>query len=114
MLILTDTSIGSASTISSSTLAKMSPSVGVIISSKTALLNSIAILITNEYITKLKIKYTKLSDWINLITLLYEKVLKESLVDEKTDDKEAQELKKKFIIISLIKDLILRKKLNRR
>ena len=45
---------------------------GTIISSSTALLTSTAILITNEYISKLKTRYTKLGDWINAITLLYE------------------------------------------
>ena len=60
----------------------------------TALLTSIAILITNEYISKSKIWYTKLRDWIKVITLLYEKTLKTSVVDKKFDQKEAEELKK--------------------
>ena len=68
-----------------------------IISSSTALLTSIAILITNEYIIKLKIRYTKLGDWINVTTLLYEKTLKQSMVDKKIDEKEALELKKTYI-----------------
>ena len=42
----------------------------------------------------MKIRYTKLRDWINVITLLYEKTLKQSMVDKKIDEKEAQELKK--------------------
>ena len=49
---------------------------------------------TNEYISKLKIRYTKLKDWINVITLLYEKTLKQSMIDKKIDEKEAMELKK--------------------
>ena len=57
------------------------PSIGIVLISSTALLTSIAILITNEYTSKLKIRYTKLGDWINVITLLYEKTLKESLID---------------------------------
>ena len=65
-----------------------------IISSSTALLTSIAISITNEYISKLKILYTKLRDWINVITLLYEKTLKTSMIDKKIDQKESEELKK--------------------
>ena len=32
--------------------------------------------------------------WINIIELLYEKTLKTSLVDKKTDKKEAEELRK--------------------
>ena len=61
---------------------------GIIISSSTALISSIAILITNECFSKLIISYTKLRDWINVNTLLYEKILKSSLVDKKIDEKE--------------------------
>ena len=49
---------------------------------------------TNEYFSKLKLRYTKIKDWINVITLLYEKTLKQSMVDKKIDAKEAKELKK--------------------
>ena len=94
LLIITEILIGSDSTISSSTMGLINPGAGIIISSSAALLTSIAILITNEYISKLKIRYTKLRDWINVITLLYEKTLKKSMVDKKIDEKEAQELKK--------------------
>ena len=66
----------------------INPRVGIIASSSTAFLPSIAILITNEYISKLKIRYTKLRDWINVITLLYEKTLKQSMIDKKIDEKE--------------------------
>ena len=93
-LIFTEISIGSASTVSSSTMSLMNPGVGIIISSSTALLTSIAILITNEYTSRLNIRCSKLRDWINVITLLYEKTLKESMIDRKSDEKEAQELKK--------------------
>ena len=62
---------------------------GIVISSITALLTSIAILITDEYISKLKLRYTKLRDWINVISLLYEKALKESMIVKKIDQKEA-------------------------
>ena len=75
LLIITEILIGSASTNSSSTMGLINPGAGIIISSSTALLTSIAILITNEYISKLKIRYTKLRDCINVITLLYEKTL---------------------------------------
>ena len=46
--------VGSASTFSSSTLGLINPGTGIFISSSTALLTSIAILLTNEYISKLK------------------------------------------------------------
>ena len=93
LLIITENLVGSGSAIGSSTMGLINPSVGIVISSSTALLTSIAILITNEYISKLKIRYTKLRDWINVITLLYEKTLKQSMVDKKIDEREAEELK---------------------
>ena len=73
LLIITEILVGSASTVGTSTMGLINPGAGIIISSSTALLTSIAILITNAYISKLKIRYTKLRDWINVITLLYEK-----------------------------------------
>ena len=72
LLVIAEILVGSASTVSSSTMGLINPGAGIIISSSTALLTSIAILITNEYISKLKIKYTKPRDWINVITLLYD------------------------------------------
>ena len=83
LLIITEILVGSGSTIATSTMGLINPSAGIIISSSTALLTSISILITNEYISKLKIRYTKLKDWINVITLLYEKTLKQSMVVKK-------------------------------
>ena len=83
LLIITEILVGSGSAIGSSAMSLINPGAGVGLSSSTALLTSIAILITNEYISKLKIRYTKLRDWINVITLLYEKTLKESMIDKK-------------------------------
>ena len=94
LLIITEFSIGSGSAIGSSTMGFISPGAGIIISSSTALLTSIAILITNEYISKSKTRYIKLKDWINVITLLHEKTLKQSMIDKKIDKKESQELKR--------------------
>ena len=59
------------------------PSIDIVLTNSTDLLTSIAILITNEYISKSKIRYTELGDWINVITLFYEKTLKTSMVDKK-------------------------------
>ena len=92
-MFFTEILVGTGRAIGSSTMGLINPGAGVIISSSTALLTSVAILITNEYISKLKIGYTKLRDWINVITLLYEKTLKESMVDKKIDQKEAEQLK---------------------
>ena len=83
LLIVTEILVGGGSAIGTSTMGLKNPSVGIIASSSTAFLTSIAILITNEYISKLKIRYTKLGDWLHVITLLYEKTLKQSMVDEK-------------------------------
>ncbi len=94
LLIITEILIGSGSTITSSTFSFINPSIGIPIASCSALLTSLAILITNEYISKLKLRYTKLRDWINFITILYEKTLNQSMIDKKIDEKEAQELKK--------------------
>ena len=93
LLIVTEILVGGGSAIGSSTMGLINPSVGIIASSSTAFLTSFAILITNEYISKLKIRYTKLRDWINVITLLYEKTLKQSMIDKKIDEQEAEQLK---------------------
>ena len=74
-------------------MSLINPSIGVGLTSSSALLTSIAILITNEYIRKIKIRYTKLRDWINVMTLLYEKTLKQSMIDKKIDEKEVEQLK---------------------
>ena len=94
LLIITEIFIGSGSAISTSTMSLINPSIGIVLTSSTALLTSLAILITNEYISKLKLRYTKLRDWINFITILYEKLLNQSMIDKKIDEKEALELKK--------------------
>ena len=93
MLIITEILVGAGSVVSSSSMALINPGTGIVVSSSTALLTSIAVLITNEYISKLKIRYTKLRDWINVIILLYGKTLKESMIDKKINEKEAEQLK---------------------
>ena len=93
LLIITEILIGGGSAIGSSAMSLINLGAGIIISSSTALLTSIAILITNECISKLKIRYTKLRDCINVITLLYQKALKESMIDKVINQKEADQLK---------------------
>ena len=93
-MIITEILIGSGSAISTSTMSIINPSIGIVLTSSTALLTSLAILITNEYISKLKLRYTKLRDWINFITILCEKTLNQSMIDKKIDEKEPLELKK--------------------
>ena len=75
-------------------MSLLNPSIGIVLTSSTALLTSLAILITNKYISKLKLRYTKLRDSINFITLPYEQTLNQSMIDKKIDEKEALELKK--------------------
>ena len=96
MLIITEILIGSGSAIWTSTMSLKIPIIGILLTSSTALLTSLAILITNEYISKLKLRYTKLRDWINFITILYEKTLNQSMIDKKFDQGEASEVKKSY------------------
>ena len=93
LLIITEILIGSGSAKTSSTFSHINPSIGIPIASCSASLTSIAILITNEYNSKLKTRYNKLRDWINVISLLYEKTLKQSMIDKKIDENEAEQLK---------------------
>ena len=55
LLIITEKIFGTGSAVGSSAKGLIKPGAGNIISSSTALLTSIAILITNEYISKIKI-----------------------------------------------------------
>ena len=71
MLIITEFLVGSGSALGTSTMSLVSPSIGIVLTSSTAFLTSLAILITNEYISKIKLRYTKLRGWINFFTILY-------------------------------------------
>ena len=93
LLIITESLLGSGSAITTSTMSLINRRIGIVLTSATALLTSIAILITKEYISNMKIRCNKLTDWINVITLLWEKTLKKALIDEKIDQKEAEQLK---------------------
>ena len=64
------------------------------IANSTTLLTSNAILLTNEYFSELKIEITKLRDWINVITLLYEKILETYMIDKEINEKESLHVKK--------------------
>ena len=59
MLRITEKLLGSGSAITTSTLSIFNPNIGIVLTSSTALLTSIAILLTIEYISKLKIRYTR-------------------------------------------------------
>ena len=70
-LIINEILLGSASIKSSSTMGLNNPGAGFLYSSSTALLTSIAVLITSKYISKLKIRYTKPRDWRNVKTIVW-------------------------------------------
>ena len=99
-MIITEILLGSRSFITASTVSLINPSFGIVLTSSRALLSSIAILITNEYISKVKIRFTKLRDWNNVITLLSEKTLKQSMRENKLMEKKHRN-QNKFIIITL-------------
>ena len=83
-MIVSEISFGSVGlgVVSGLTVSGLAP-VGMMCASSILFLSSIATRITNEYLSKLKIRYTKLRDWIHVITLLLEKTLKQSMVDKK-------------------------------
>ena len=94
LFFITEILVGSGSAIGTSTMALINPSIGIVLTSSTALSTSLAKLITNECNNKLKLRYTKLRDWINFITILYEKTLNQSMIDKKMDEREASEFQK--------------------
>ena len=96
LLIITEILIGYGSANSTSTMSLIYPSIGIVLTSSTALLTSLGLLITNEYISKLKLRYTKLRHWINFITILYAKTLNQSMIDKNIVEKEALELGKLY------------------
>ena len=94
IIFISELLIGSGTAMSTSTMSIINPSIGIVLTRSSALLTSRAILIANEYISKLKLRYTKLRDWINFITILYVKTIIQSMVDKTIDEKAALELRK--------------------
>ena len=58
LLFITEILVGAGSAVGSSLMALINPGAGINISSNTALLTSISFLITNQYISNLKIRYS--------------------------------------------------------
>ena len=56
LLIITENLMGSGSAITTPTMSLIDPSIGIVLTNSTALLTSLAILITNEYKSKLKLR----------------------------------------------------------
>ena len=77
------------------TISGLAP-VGIMCANSITFFSSISTLTTDEFFSKLKMEYTKLSDSINVITLFFENTFKQSMVDEKIDGKEAHELNKSY------------------
>ena len=59
----------------------MNVSVDIKTTSGTALLTSIAILITDDYISKSKTLSNNLRDWRNVFSLLFQKTFKQLMID---------------------------------
>ena len=92
LILKTDILLGSCSAITTSALSILNLFVGFVVTSSTALITSINILITNEYISKLNLGFTKVRDCMNVITLLYEKRWNRLMVDKKMEEKKGLEL----------------------
>ena len=85
--------VGGLSVGSGLTISGIAP-VGLVTVGSISFLSSISTLITNDYFSKIKIRYTKLRDCNNTTTLRYEeKTLKESMVDTKIHEKESEKLR---------------------
>ena len=61
-------------------MSLLNRSIGIVLTSTTVLLTSLVISITNDFISKIKLRFTKLRDWISFITILYEKTLNQSMI----------------------------------
>ena len=79
-----ETLLGSSSTILPFIQSIFSTTIAIPKASSSALITSKALLLTIEYISKLKNRYTKLRDWMKAITLLRGEILKKSMFDRKT------------------------------
>ena len=77
--------MGSRSARKTSAMSEINPSVGIVLTSSTAILTSIAYLTTNENNNEIKQRYANLRGWIKVITLFFEKTLNQSMVDKKID-----------------------------
>ena len=88
--------LGSSSTILSSALSTINPYIAIPIVRSSALKTSLANLIKDDQNSKQKVRHTKLNDRINVITLLNEKTLKQTMLDKGIGEKEAIEFEKIF------------------
>ena len=80
LLNITEISKGTNFTLVSSTFSIFNTTIAIPIASSFALFTLKPILKTSEYVSKLKLGYVKIRDWINIISLLYEKTMKKSIV----------------------------------
>ena len=68
-------------------MSLLNPSLGIVLTNCTSLIKIIAILIENECFSKLEMCYTNLRDCINVKTLLFQKIIEQSMIDKKIDEK---------------------------
>ena len=73
--------------------------VGIVCAGIFSFRSSISASIANEYFSKLKLRHTKLRDWIGVNTLVYEMTSKQTIVDKQIDWKKALVLKKILLIV---------------
>ena len=71
-------------------LAAVGTSIGVLIAGCT-FFTSVTTRITNEYFSKLKLRYTKLKTWIKKIAIVCDKTFTKSMVDLKNEEKQGEE-----------------------
>ena len=62
-------------------------SIGVPIAGCVSFIASVATLITNEDFSKVKLRYKKLEDWMNMVSIVYEKTLSKCKIDKKIIEK---------------------------
>ena len=95
-LIVTENSIGESGLTVGSVLYSMGfgSRFGILLVAGSSFVASIVGLITKEYCSKLKMMYTNQRDWIKLTKVFYEKILRESRIDQKIVEQEELEFKK--------------------
>ena len=80
--------------------SRLGSNVGIKLAAATSFIANIAVLITSEFCSIVKMRYTKLPIWIKLTTMVYEKLLNKSMIDNRIDEREGGELKKYTQILS--------------
>ena len=88
---------------------RLGSNVGIKLAAASSFIANIAVLITSEFCSNVKMRYTKLPIWIKLTTIVYEKLLNKSMIDNRTDEREGGELKRIYTNLISINVKVLRK-----